>query len=264
MNKYTILKCLTIIIILLFSCDKNPVAPNIDTFLFPLSVGNRWEYNYTRTQTNIISEEENLPLHFQNVSGKVIITVTGKATLYDTVSVYVLNHKFIETLDSSEKITEASLYYYQDESGLYFYGLSGEFYHFTSDYPTIFPTLYDYSYTYTHYDSIVTYSAPKLYLEYPMKKGNKWGYNSDIIKKISDIDEINCLAGNFICFKVDNLHDSNDYKPDKNHLSHEYISNKGLIKKIFKWDGMLYWGGNRDTIAVFDQEIILELSDVNF
>lgn len=256
MKSHSVLNLLLSIltIFLIMSCDKdeNPTGPNVNNgFIYPLKVGNQWEYKRTFSTFNIRPDTLKNKQFADTTTSSIIIKIIKKETLFDSVDTFVFQEILNETfIDYS--------YYANLDSGLYFYAyrgpglvipktsrnnkilFNGRYFNnireITSYITKAIPQ------DYILMDSLI-YEIPSLQsLKYPIKIGSQWTYRYPgkpwrIDKKILNYEKVKVTAGSFNCFKIQWLYDINhDGIWDNDIIFYDYVCEKGLIKRsiIFK------------------------------
>ncbi|MCD6250225.1 MAG: hypothetical protein J7J98_07855 [candidate division Zixibacteria bacterium] len=203
---------------------------------YPVEVGNRWEY---RRELTALS----------TVSGYFLLEVVGTDTGWQVNPVYV----FEETWFDLDQVTlnNSTTWYHVTNDGLYLVGYDGP----GNIIPASLSTSYRYRFGGREFESVsellgqvegtgvalsprelIVEDPPKLGLEYPISIGAEWVFREDdpwrIEKQIHDFEIISVPAGNFGCFVVSWLEDTNnDGSFNDNLVFLDYIAEEGLVRR---------------------------------
>ena len=246
MNKYVLVY--TFIFLFTISCKKddnpNPPGGGASTTLssYPLKLGNEWKYH---TTVSFTSDSFNAFINdFSTYRFDSLTSFGGYDSIYSLV-----------TKDSSDdgSIYNSSVYYIQDNSGLYKVGYiygSGPRVFLKTDRKVqfklgnkVFDSLRDvYNILInSSTDSLIIENPPLLTLKYPAVQNETWTYrNYDepfyIGKKYIGLQTVSTNAGVFQCYKVIFLYDINkDSIIDPDITTTQFISpSKGLVKTDFQ------------------------------
>lgn len=258
--------CLLIFaIILITSCDKDPIGPKGTGFIYPLKVGNQWEYDRTFSTFNFRPDSSNNnPYIDTTITSSVIIKIIKKEPAPDSINIFVFQGILKEN--------NIWLYYNSNyanlDSGLYFYANGGAGFVIPKATPSsriIFKGRYFNNIR--EITSYITNAIPKNYiltdssiyenppplqsLKYPLKIGSQWTFRYsgnpwNIDKKNLNYERVKVPAGSFTCLKIQWLFDINqDSTWDDDIIFYDYVSEKGLIKR-----SILY----KDIIATGEQQ----------
>jgi len=264
---------LALLALAIFSCDNENDNPG--GMIYPLSVGNSWEY----------SREMNL-FFYQDSAGTPVyedtatytstasVVITGKETLRDSIETYVF---YSEENDSFGTFgTYSGIDYYNNtDSGLYLYA-------YQSWGPYILPKtqtsskilfkgktfnsvreLSNYlqaalpSYRVLS-DSIYFEEPPVKSLQYPLKVGARWIYREAddpwrIDKVVTARDTIQVPAGEFSCYKIQWLYDLDDDEQwDEDIAFYDYISSAGLVRRHLIVLGLAHIDAQGNELGYFD------------
>ncbi len=116
---------LILTIIFITGCDKDPTGPRGSGFIYPLKVGNQWEYDRTFSTFNFRPDSSNDDQYNDiNITSSVIIEIIRREPTPDSIDVFV----FQETLNENDRPLVSNSFYANLDSGLYFYGNSGPAY----------------------------------------------------------------------------------------------------------------------------------------
>ncbi len=283
--KYFIKRHLIIILIFFISnCDKeNPVGSEDGDYIYPIKIGNQWEYLRTFSTFNFRPDTLESILNTV-VTSSVIMRIDRKEIIFDSIQTYV----FHETLTETNGPTyEDESYYNNLDNGLFFYAYRGpgfvipktnskrrilfkgkyfsnirEMTHFIS---MALPNKINIS------DSLIYEIPPLQSIKYPFEIKSQWVYrNPDIPwhidKKIISKESVKVPAGNFDCYKIQWLHDVDDNGEwDEEIIMYDYICSKGLVKRsvLFK-DSAIIGEHDPEPIGLFDSEDVSVLTKINF
>ena len=259
-------------IILITSCDKDPIGPQGSGLIYPLKVGNQWEYDRTFSTFNFRPDASNdYQYNDINITSSVIIEIIRKEPGPDSINVFVLQG----ILDENNRPLVSNSYYANLDSGLYFYAYSGPGYVtpkaslknnmlFNGSYFNNIREITSYIINavpknYILIDSLIHEIPPLQSLKYPFKLGSQWTYRSPgnpwhIEKKILSYETVKVPAGSFNCYKIQWLYDMNqDSVWDDNIIFYDYVSEKGLIKRsILVKDIMITGEINPEPLGLID------------
>ena len=260
-------------IILITSCDKDTIGPpGNGSFIYPLKVGNQWEYDRTFSSFNFRPDSSNDDQYNDiNITSSVIIEIIRKEPSPDSINIFV----FQETLNENDRPLVSNSFYANLDSGLYFYAYSAPGYVipksalknnmlFNGRYFNNIREITSYitnavPKNYILIDSLIHEIPPLQSLKYPFKLGSQWTYRSpgnprQIDKKILSFETVKVPAGSFNCFKIQWLFDINqDSVWDDNIVFYDYVSEKGLIKRSILVKDIIFSGElNPEPLGLID------------
>ena len=247
---------LILTIIFITGCDKDPTGPRGSGFIYPLKVGNQWEYDRTFSTFNFRPDSSNDDQYNDiNITSSVIIEIIRREPTPDSIDVFV----FQETLNENDRPLVSNSFYANLDSGLYFYGNSGPAYVTPkASLNNRFLFKGRYFNNIREITSYITNAVPKNYiligpsmsenppplqsLKYPIYIGSQWTFRNSgnpwlIDKKIINYEKVTVPVGSFVCIKVQWLFDiDTDNVWDEDIIFYDYICKKGLIKRsiVFK------------------------------
>lgn len=283
MNKLflNIITLLFMFILLNCSEDKNPIGSEDNNFIYPLKIGNRWEYTreilvYFRADTSQVTAVDD------TISSISTIQIVRTETLTGFIRTYVFN----ESLVGEEGCSfESESYYNNQEDGFYLYAYRGPGYiipkssvqkriYFKGRYFRDIREIISFiekaiPNKYTRSDSLIYEDPPLKSLPYPLEIGKQWVYREvgnpwRIDKKVLGKENVTVPAGEFNCYKIQWLIDLDDNGEWENDMEFfDYICTKGLIRRhiLFKDLGWTDEEGNQ--IGKFDVEEDSQLSSVH-
>ena len=203
---------------------------------YPVEVGKRWEY---RRELTALS----------TVSGYFLIDVVGTDTGWQVNPVYVFEETWFDL--GQVTLSNSTTWYHVAGDGLYLAGYDGA----GNIIPAATAASYRYRFGGRTFGSVsellgivegtgtalsprelVVENPPKLGLEYPIEIGAEWTFRENnpwhIEKQINDFEIISVPAGDFGCFVVRWLEDTdNDGSFNDNLVFFDYIAEEGLIKR---------------------------------
>lgn len=260
MLKINYIFTLLFILLLIASCKKgtNPIIPVSNTFLYPLEVGNKWEYDRHIATYNYRSKDSiNYPRYDDSVHyhSKINVEVVREEIILDSIETFIV--KSLETETSMQSFW--SEHYYKNEAdglllvaysnyggganglpkqinsqkiifkGIEFNSIS----EITQTLDHILPRTYNVS-----TDSIL-YEIPAIkILEYPLSIYNEWIFRLannpfGINKRVLGKESISLSSQIFSCYKIKWLYDlDNNNKWDEDISVIDFIADEGLIKRV--------------------------------
>lgn len=119
-----------------------------------------------------------------------------------------------------------------------------------------------------YHDSIYFYDPPLTVYQYPVLENRMWLYADNLFKiwkKVVGQENVITPAGSFNCYKILWVYESNDYLPPDNFEIYEYVSNKGIIKKVFEFRNLaLISQESLEPIGYYDSRDEIMLKGINF
>lgn len=255
--------------------ENTPVETEGADFIYPVAVGNMWEYKATLYNVNIRGDSAHL-VSADTITSNIKVVVSNTVQLPDLTTVY----QFQENIVSQSGDSIGSRLYYRNESnGLFLYAFQHAGFFLPKSVPagrmalnpkiSAFPGL-----AVVTQDSLIFPDAPFQALQYPLELGARWvyfrtpemPYNAD--KLITDSGNLTTLAGKFDCYEIQELLDINeDDNLDYDYQFYDYVSPSGLVKRvIYIYNVEIPGSGSLDPlnppVAVFDQVRVIELKQV--
>ena len=244
--------------------DSNVIGPSLDQFIYPIKIGNEWNYKKILFFSNVRLTVDNYPIIEDTSISSIIIKVTNEKQLHDSINTYIFN----STLYQNGSLFTDESYYVNQKDGLYFYGynntnpginvpkikatkkiyFNGYYFHNIKELEDLLikaTSLYQFS-----TDTIIYENPPLLVLKYPLEINDVWTYRNpnqsyQISKKIIGVKNIVVPAGKFKCFKIQWLLDINkDEKWDNNILFYDYICDKGLIRRTICFKNLWFFSNS--------------------
>ncbi|MCP4584151.1 MAG: hypothetical protein GY839_21270 [candidate division Zixibacteria bacterium] len=224
------------------------------SFIFPLEIGNRWEYSRTFSYTNI--RPDTFEISPDTWRAEAILEINSLDHIFlpensppEFIEAYHLREEYI---DDDTSVYEGDAYYRNAIDGLYSYN-SGSIPIWLSD-NTIIPenfTIGIFSINdvmlfknNSTLDTIIYNAIPQKILYYPIDMGSQWrlrdrednsGFRID--KKVVGSEVITVPAGEFVCVIIQWLYDfDRDECWDDDIEFYDYLCEVGLIKRtiLFK------------------------------
>lgn len=248
--------------------DKNPVSPDQEKFVYPIKIGNQWEYKRKSFSNNFRPNVENFSQ--DTTVSSVVIKITKEHILEDSTKTFV----FYETLnENGHEMTDES-YYANSKDGLYFYGYKNagtlipkmsqtNKIHFNGYYFKTVEQIADFVIKvcpnyFVNADTVIYENPPLLVLAYPIQMNKVWVYRKPgqpwhISKKIIGNQVVDVPAGKFSCLKIQWLYDmDNNSKWDENIIFFDYICDKGLVKRDMYFKDIVSTNEMGDELGTFD------------
>lgn len=255
--KYTLLAMLVLMTIFT-GCKKedNPVGPDESAdFIYPLQVGNKWEY--IRTFKSFNFRPDSLTNYQQNdttITDTAKLEIIKTAILRDSIETFFIQ----ETLKENENTYIDDTYYANHEDGLYFYAYRGpgfvipkvslhrkilfkdRYFNSIREMTSFITRAIPQNYILA--DTIIYEIPPLQSLKYPFKIGAQWTYRPpkrpwQIDKKVLSYEKIKVVAGSYYCYKIQWLYDmDHNGKWDDDIIFYDWVSRRGLVKRsiLFK------------------------------
>ncbi len=277
------------LLLLIISCkeDDNPITTDEDQFLYPMEVGNKWEYDRHFAMFNFRPIDSlDYPRYDDSIHyySKIVVEVVREETILDTVEAFVFQSSESSSLSIQNFWSEH--YYANRKDGLFLYGykLTGggvnglpkitnsekivfkgkEFNSVDEIIQTldlILPKVYN-----IYSDSIYYEDPPIKVLKYPFETANEWIYRPPnqpfaISKRVLGKENMELFSRTFVCSKIEWLYDldSND-EWDEEISVIDFVADEGLIKRtFFVKDLVITTVASPDSNGYFDssEEIIL-------
>lgn len=270
-----VLKIVILSVICIIGCEDDNNEPNME-FIYPLSVGNSWEYEKLIT-LNFDSLATYNGLTDTTYYSTGFVEIIAYEVIFDSLEVY----NFATTLNEDGNIFTGNEYYNNNNNGLFGYGYtqgsmitpkSDQKYSYLMFKNKKFNNVREiinwiekgnYGNEYSKEDSIIF--DPVKSLDYPLEEGKQWIYRTEthdgepfrIDKKILEWDEIEVIAGKFNCWKIQFLYLEVGWDVDIDF--YDYISEKGLVKRILGLNDMECYDEDGNFLGYLDyiEETIL-------
>ena len=258
--KHKILICLPIVsVLILLSCSNESTSEN--DFVYPLSVGNSWEYNREWTlyfYTDTVNPSPQYIDTVQVYNTTISVTIPRTVILEDSLETYEL----VGTDNDSSGPYTTAKYYNETDEGLYLYGyvmggglfvcpkttqidhisFKGMEFNSYRELTNFIQNITFFRQSYS--DSILIEETPVRVLQYPLNVGNQWTFRQEPIsikidKKVLGKTTIELDSGLFDCYKIKYIYDlDNDGIWDDDIWIDDFISQSGLIKREVTIIGM--------------------------
>ncbi|MEA3500994.1 MAG: hypothetical protein U9R41_08280 [Candidatus Marinimicrobia bacterium] len=277
---------LGVFLLSIYSCF-GPEDENNESFEYPLSIGNTWEYThswnmYSYSDTAIIQHQYEDTSTF---SSGVSVKVTKKVTLENLVEAIevvgvdssITGINSMSTAINYYKNNNDGLFEYayksggsiillkkQSEGSIVFKGLKFKNYKQLSDFiQQAIPNQRVFS------DSIIYEDPPLKILQYPIEIGDQWIFRQDndpwrLDKKVIDKKDVELNVGTFECYEIKWLYDmDHDGEWDDDICVSDLISKQGLIQRIITINGIENTTVSGESGGYFDSVDSLILTDLN-
>ena len=260
------------------SKDDNPVDLGDNDFVYPLTVGNKWEYSRAFSIFNFRSDStDSTP--GDTIFATSSIEIVRTDTLLDSIECFVLQEVFTEQEDTF--VDES--YYSNEEDGLYHWAYNGAGYaipktiagkriYFKGRY---FSSVREISRFVERAiakrivmsDSIYYEDPPLQSLAYPLSDGLQWTYAGNPWrhdKKVVGEENVTVAAGTFRCYKIQRLIDLDDNGEwDDDIEFYDYMSSQGLIERDALFKDMIWVNERGLGLGIFDSRDKYELTGLN-
>jgi hypothetical protein len=276
--KHTKLLLLPIFLISIQSCKdlSNPIIPFNDNFIYPLKIGNKWNYNASSEYSNITPDS--IKYLFTNESIDLQVSVT-RDTILNTIKVYEMKEEGYEN-------SVLYGYYSNEEEGFFKYAYNGggssvlpktkmlkrfiyKDYHFNSISDFINQQIGTLNLSKKTNDTIIFFEQPRMIYSYPFEIGKEWIFSPNIVKINKEVigkETVYTTAGVFECYKIQWKFDFNlDGVFDDDFIYYEYVCSKGLLKTIVTMKNIKITSEeNPDSIGHVDLKYERTLTGSNF
>jgi hypothetical protein len=265
--------------------EITPTKPVPDDFVYPMNVGNVWNYSGINRGFNVRPDSLASDFEFTFIEHSNIEIISDTA-LMDSIDVFDFAEIFVQEHRETDTFYSES-YFTNHEDGLYYYGRTGSnsevipykinpgkmFFQFNGkkfdNLNEIFSFLgHSISPIGLNGDSISYILPPRKSLHYPLSEGVRWlVYDVSglftINKEVVGITYIDVPAGRFLCYKVRWLWDMDeDGGLDSELEYYDYISTVGLVKRtMIARDVILGSYEHPAGIGTIDLEFRFELTD---
>ena len=235
-----------------FTCEKHqdPLGYDFSEFVYPLEIGNRWEYNRLFILFNFRPDSTKNQIESPDtIKSSLTVVISKQEWLKESTLTYQIYEYLAE--DSTTFTSES--YYVNQEDGLYLFAYKGAGSALPKQQQSnrfIFKGLYfnrltevsDYftgligKYTLS-IDSIYYENPPLQIIKYPIKEGLQWtlrktGEPFRIDRLVLSEENVPVPAGNYHSLKIQNLYDvDGDNEWDADIIYYDYIGNQGLLKR---------------------------------
>lgn len=251
-------------LVAIFGCSAkdNPTASEENSFVYPLKIGNKWEYTREVSTLNFRPDTVGVaPADTNTISSVSTVEIVRTETLSGPVKTYVLYETVAE---EGSNASESESFYSNQAEGFYFhayrcagqvlpkssvkkrlYFKGGYFSNIREITSLIEDAVLN---SCVGLDSIIYEVPPLKSLPYPVEIGAQWLYRSEgnpfkIEKKVVAQDSVTVPAGNFYCFKIQWLLDvDNDGEVDREIEFFDYICSEGLIRRNILFKDLLVTG----------------------
>lgn len=269
---------LIIFLISIQSCknSSNPITPINNNFIYPLKIGNKWNYNASSVYSNIVPDS--VKNRFKNESIDLQVSIV-RDTILNSIQVYEMKEESSEYPDYygyySNKVEGFFKYGYNQGGSLVLpkAGIVKRFSYKGFTFNTI-KEFIDHQEKYIKLakifnDSIIFYEQPRMIYQYPFEIGKEWIFSSSILKINKEVigkENVSTNVGVFECFKIQWKYDFNsDGVTDDDFIYYEFVSSKGLLKtEIMMKNITIASIENPDSIGHLDLKYERILTSTNF
>ena len=292
-NSVVILILSAVVMVLSFGCaDERPtplggkfsVPPR---FVYPLEIGNRWEYTGVFTMINC-EPDSVCSLGYYYVLLSSVVEIESVDTLLDTLETYVFHETLTEhrgdTVSGDESYHTYNYFrntpdgfYWQASSGIntrispikphpdVFFLFRGQRYGSVREiFQTIEKTI--------RVARVAPYSLdyndpPPVSLRYPLAVGSQWSFRADcdpwcMDKKIISWKSLSVVAEEFSCYDIQWLWDmEDDGQWDDDIERHDYLAEIGLVARETIFRDIIATTVTGDTLGIFDAWEAFYLTD---
>lgn len=241
---------LLLLMIFSTSCIFNSDNDDENDFIYPLSIGNIWEY---KRQWNLYYYSDSLEIKEYTdtvtYSSDISVSITDEVTLNGDIDTYKMTG-----IENDGMMTfEGTQYYRNNEDGLYIYAylgsgvylpkdVAGEYICFKGKKFKNFHALSNYIQEITpilslQSDTIIYEEPPIKTIHYPIKIGKQWTYREAgnpwrMDRKVTNRVNLEIEIGSFDCYTIKFIYDlDEDGEWDDDIWITDYISKQGLIKR---------------------------------
>lgn len=224
------------------SCNdsSNPIIPVDNNFIYPLKIGNHWNYNASVVYSNI--RPDSIKNRLTNYSIELRVSVT-KDTILDSLQV-------IEMKEESQDYPDSYSYYSNEEEGLIKYAYSNtpslvlpktsavkKFIYKNKYYNSIEELIKKQekiiNLSKTSYDSIIILDQPRIIYKYPLDVGQEWIFSPSVVrinKEVIGKEIVKTNVGSYECYKIQWKYLDSNGNTDNDFVYYEYVSSKGMLK----------------------------------
>ena len=280
------------LLISLISCsdDDNPIVRDEDQFIYPLEIGNTWEYdshfatfNY-RTIDSLDYPRYDDSVHYYS---KIKVEIVKAEKVYDDIETFVI--RSVESGSTMQNLWSEH-YYRNNADGLYLYGyklygtggnglpkrsnsekiiFNGKVFDSVTEIVRSLDMILPKTYSVTS-DSIQYENPPLKIINYPLETSNVWIFRPPnkpfaISKKLIGNESIDYNSQKIQCYKIEWLYDINgDNEWDENISVVDFVSDKGLMKRtILMKDLAIMTSESPDVNGYFDSAEEITLTNTN-
>ncbi|MFQ5639826.1 MAG: hypothetical protein ACE5IR_17745 [bacterium] len=269
----------------IFGCSAkdNPTASEENNFVYPLKIGNKWEYMRELSVFNFRPDTVGFAPSDTIISSVSTVEIVRTATLPAPVKTYVLYETLTEEGSSA---SESESFYSNQADGFYYYAyrcagsvlpkssvkkriyFKGRYFSHIREITSFIEDAV--SNNCVGLDSIIYEVPPLKSLPYPLEIGAQWLYRSEgnpfkIEKKVVAKDSVTVPAGHFNCYKIQWLFDiDNNGEVDRDIEFFDDICSEGLIRRNILFKDLLLTGeSGPEPIGKFDVEDHSQLINIH-
>lgn len=240
-----ILQIIVLSVICVIGCENDNDKPNMD-FIYPLTIGNSWQYEITYT-LDFDSLATYNGLNDTIIFNTGTVEIIANEVIFDSLEVY----NFASIINDNGNIVTGNKYYNNNDDGLFCYGYTNgsmitpklnkkfTFIIFDNKKFSNVREIFDYiergtiENEYSKEDSIIY--DPVKSLEYPLEEDNHWIYRTydlRIDKTIIGLEKIDVPAGEFNCWKIQWTYPESSFN---DHVEfYDFVSQEGLVQRLIE------------------------------
>ncbi|NQV18793.1 MAG: hypothetical protein HQ534_09650 [Armatimonadetes bacterium] len=250
-NLLLILRIIILSMICIIGCENDNVKPNMD-FVYPLTVGNSWEYEklFTLDFDSLATFNGLTDTTFYSTG---FVEIIAYEVIFDSLEVY----NFSTTITEDGNVLTGNEFYNNNDNSLISYGYINPFMFTPKSNENFVSIIFDdkkfsdvreiFDYIkrgiigndYSKNDSI--YYDPVKCLEYPLRENNQWIYRTydiRIDKTIIGVEKIDVPAGEFNCWKIQWTYPELSFNDDIEF--YDFVSHEGLVQRLIEFKNMAY------------------------
>ena len=266
---------LSLFILICFSCaEKNAVKPQNSNFVYPLEIGNKWEYNVTSIRYNRREEpygQKDTTKYIEKYTS--VLEIMPPDSLCDSLGLYLSVKKRIGSIWHP---SEWHNYLKNNEDGLYQYFKANSYSPLQknkiNNMQSKMSIFNDGNLISNYKNSMLSSRVSSDFqriLKYPLEVGSTWDIIDEgfidiaIFKNVISKQNITVPAGEYECYKIQTLNDYySDGILDFGYVCYDYIHADGIIKTEIYMNGLTMQTIAGAPIVYYDLLKIYELTSV--
>jgi hypothetical protein len=246
-------------------------------FRYPVQIGNRWSYHHEWDNYNF--RPDTLEDRRPDMTFEHNVEVVKDTVLNENTECLIFEWSEPNYNDRARK------FYKNDESGFYCYahtsGASISMPKNAGDYQIKFAgklfnderqlakyILNQMDQLTDYHDTIYFFDPPQTIYQYPVHANRMWLYADNLFKiwkKVVGEEKVTTSAGSFDCYKILWVYESNEYFPPDDFEIYEYVSDKGIIKKVLEFRNLAITSAESpEPIGFYDSRDEIILTGINF
>ena len=274
-----------LLLVTIFSCSedkKNPIGPGDEGFVYPMKIGNSWEYSWQIFWFNFRPDTLDVSLLSDTLSAVSLLEITGTKVFFDTTETYVFYERLTE---EGYGPYEGLSYYSNQDDGLYLNAYRGSSFITPKSLPG--KRIYYKKRYFRNIEEIMAFiekpmttgsgrsdslyyeNPPLKSIQFPLEVALQWSFRQAgnpwrIDKKVVGTEKVQVPGGSFDCYKIQWLMDTDDDEEwDEDIEYFDYISSKGVIKRSRVFKDMMLTDEKGNTLVTFDSKEEASLTDVH-